>query len=275
MEPRQKQFSVWYFVAAFVILVVVQRFLFAPHTENLSYSDFKALIRAGKVADVTLGPQAIAGRLSPNGLEGLLPKEKLEALKRSGQGEHRFVTVRVDDPTLIPELEAAKVRFAGQVENVWLSTLLSWILPAVIFFALWGVFMKRMGAGSGVLAIGKSKAKVYMEKETGVAFADVAGINEAKSELMEIVEFLKTPERYRRLGGKIPKGVLIVGARGPARRLATPTVPRTPSSVARSTTSFSRSSLASVSSWTRRARSVSVTRPCASANSLPISSSIV
>ena len=219
----------------------------APHTESPSYSDFKAL----------------------------LPKEKLEALRRSGQGEHGFVTVRVDDPTLIPELEAAKARFSGQVENVWLSTLLSWILPAVIFFALWGVFMKRMGAGSGVLAIGKSKAKVYMEKETGVAFADVAGINEAKSELMEIVEFRKTPERYRRLGGKIPKGVLIVGARGPARRLATPTVPRTPSSVARSTTSFSRSSLASVSSWTRRARSVSVTRPCASANSLPISSSIV
>src|SRR5437867_8210014 len=110
MKPRQRQFAVWYFVAAFAILLAVQSFLFAPHTENLSYSDFKALVRAGKVADVTLGSRAISGRLSPDGLEGLLPKEKLEDLKRSGPGGHRFVTVRVDDPTLIPELEAAKVR---------------------------------------------------------------------------------------------------------------------------------------------------------------------
>jgi cell division protease FtsH len=219
MEPRQKQFSLWYFLASILMLLAIQNLLFAPHTENLSYSDFKALLRAGKVADLSLGPRAISGTLKPEGLEGLLPKEKLAELQKAGKGEHRFATVRVDDPTLIQELEASKVRFAGQLENTWVSTLLSWILPALIFFGLWGVFMKRMGGASGVLAIGKSKAKVYMEKETGVTFADVAGIDEAKAELMEIVEFLKTPERYRRLGGKIPKGVLIVGAPGTGKTL--------------------------------------------------------
>ena len=219
MEQNQKRFSLWYFLAAFMIMMVIQNFLFAPHTENLSYSDFKALVRAGKVADLTVGERAITGRLKQEGLAGLLPKEKIEELQKLGKGEHRFVTVRVNDPALIQELEAAKVRFAGQAENPWLSTLLSWILPAVIFFALWGVFMKRMGAASGVLEIGKSKAKVYMEKQTGVTFADVAGIDEARSELMEVVEFLKAPERYRRLGGKIPKGVLIVGAPGTGKTL--------------------------------------------------------
>ncbi|MEK7879812.1 MAG: ATP-dependent metallopeptidase FtsH/Yme1/Tma family protein, partial [candidate division NC10 bacterium] len=219
MEQNQKRFSLWYFLAAFMIMMVIQNFLFAPHTENLSYSDFKALVRAGKVVDLTLAERTITGRLKQEGLAGLLPKEKIEELQKLGKGEHRFVTVRVNDPALIQELEAAKVRFAGQAENPWLSTLLSWILPAVIFFALWGVFMKRMGSASGVLEIGKSKAKVYMEKQTGVTFADVAGIDEARSELMEVVEFLKAPERYRRLGGKIPKGVLIVGAPGTGKTL--------------------------------------------------------
>ncbi len=219
MEQRQKQFSLWYFLAAIAVMLAIQNLFFGPHAANLSYSEFKTLLKAGKVSDLTLEERAIRGKLKPEGLEGLLPKEKLEELKKFGQGEHRFVTVRVNDPTLVQELEASKVRFTGQLENTWLSTLLSWILPALIFFGLWGFFMKRMGAASGVLEIGKSKAKVYMEKETGVTFADVAGIDEAKGELMEIVEFLKTPERYRRLGGKIPKGVLIVGAPGTGKTL--------------------------------------------------------
>ncbi len=97
-----------------------------------------------------------------------MPKEKVEELQKSGQGEHRFATVRVDDPGLVQNLEAAKVRFTGQVERTWLPTLLSWVVPALIFFALWSFLMKRMGPASGVLEIGKSTAKVYMEKQTGV-----------------------------------------------------------------------------------------------------------
>src|SRR3989442_530134 len=220
MEQRLKLFSVGFVSLELLIMLVVQNFLFTPHTTNLSYSDFKTLVTAGKVADLTLEDRAIFGQLKPDGLDGLLPPDKLAELRRSGKGDHQFVTVRVTDPTLVRDLETAKVHFTGRVESTWFATLMSCVLPALIFVGLWGFFMKRMGGGaSGVMAIGKSKAKVYMEKERGVTFADVAGIDEAKGELMEIVEFLKTPERYRRLGGKIPKGVLIVGAPGTGKTL--------------------------------------------------------
>src|SRR3990172_3335240 len=219
MEKKQQQFSLWYFLAALLALMAIQTFLFAPHAENLSYSDFKILLRAGKVKDLTLGERVITGTFEKEGLEGLLPKEKVEGLQRFGEKEHRFVTVRVEDPSLIQDLEAAKVRFAGQVESTWLATLLSWVLPAVVFFALWGFFIRRMGGASGIMEIGKSKAKVYMEKQTGVTFDDVAGIDEARGELMEVVEFLKNPQRFRRLGGRMPKGVLIVGAPGTGKTL--------------------------------------------------------
>jgi cell division protease FtsH len=219
MERKQQQFSLWYFLVALLVMLAIQNFLFAPHAENLSYSDFKVLLKAGKVKDLTLRERDITGTLEKEGLEGLLPKEKIEELKKAGKEEHRFTSVRVNDPSLIQELETSNVRFAGQVESTWFSTLLSWILPAVVFFALWSMFIKRMGAASGIMEIGKSKAKVYMEKQTGVTFEDVAGIDEAREELREVVEFLKTPQRYRRLGGKIPKGVLIVGAPGTGKTL--------------------------------------------------------
>src|SRR5574337_1508583 len=220
MEKKQRQFSLMYFVAAFFLVLAVHDFLIARHTETLSYSEFKVLLNAGKVEDLTLGSRIIAGRLRREGLAGLLSKEKVEEIQRVAGGELRFVTIRVDDPTLIQELETLKVRFAGEVESTWFTTLLSWVLPALVFVGVWMFLMKRVGApASGLMAIGKSKAKVYMEKETGVTFADVAGIDEARAELMEIVEFLKTPQRYRRLGGKIPKGVLIVGAPGTGKTL--------------------------------------------------------
>ncbi len=219
MEKKQKEFSLWYFVIAFLILIAIENFLLSSHLENLSYSDFKVLLKAGKVEDLTIREKVISGKLKKEELEGLLPKEKVEELQRLGKGEYHFISVRVDDPSLIQELEAAKVRFAGQVESTWFGSLMSWVLPAVIFFALWIFFMKRMGAASGIMEIGKSKAKVYMEKQTGVSFDDVAGVDEARAELMEVVEFLKNPQRYRRLGGKIPKGVLLVGAPGTGKTL--------------------------------------------------------
>jgi cell division protease FtsH len=218
---KKEQFSVWYFLIAFLLILAMQNFLFAPHPENLAYNEFKALLKAGKLEEIALGERTITGTLKPDGLEGLLPKEKLEELKRAGAGkEHRFVTVRVDDPALIGELEAAKVRFAGVIESKWFSTLLSWILPAVIFVAIWGLLMKRMGgAAGGMLEIGKSKAKVYMEKQTGVTFDDVAGVDEAKEELKEIIEFLKNPQAYGKLGARMPKGVLLVGPPGTGKTL--------------------------------------------------------
>jgi len=218
MEKRY-QFSIWYFVAAFLLIVAIQNYLYAPHTETLSYDRFKTLLKAGKLANVAVGERTLSGGLINEGLEDLLPKEKLDELRKSGDGPHRFVTVRVDDPDLIKELEAANVRFSGVIESNFLSTLLSWILPAVVFVGIWMLLMKRMGAAGGMLEIGKSKAKIYVEKDTRVTFDDVAGVDEAKEELEEVVTFLKEPGRYGRLGAHIPKGVLLVGPPGTGKTL--------------------------------------------------------
>ncbi len=220
MEAKQQNFTIWYFVAALLILFMIQALVLAPHVENLSYSEFKSLVAKDKVSDLVIGKQVITGTLAANGLEGLLPKQKLDELERYGAGVHRFVSARVDDPGLVAELEAAHVTFTGSVENTWLTALLSWVVPALVFVGLWALVMRRIGnTQSGLLAIGKSKAKVYVEHSTGVTFNDVAGIDEARGELMEIVDFLKQPERYQRLGGKIPKGVLLVGSPGTGKTL--------------------------------------------------------
>jgi len=220
MEPKQ-QFSIWYFLIAFLVIVALQEFVMSPtHVNNLPYSDFKALLKAGKISNVGLSETIITGTLLNEGLEGVLAGETAETLRKLGRGEHRFTTVRVSDPALVAELEAAKVRFTGQVESKWLSTLLSWIVPAVVFFAIWSFAMKRMGgAAGGMLEIGKSKAKIYMEKDVKVTFDDVAGVDEAKEELKEIIAFLKDPKSYGRLGARIPKGVLLVGPPGTGKTL--------------------------------------------------------
>jgi cell division protease FtsH len=219
MEQNQRRFSILYFVAAFLVLLAFENFVMSAITESLTYDEFKTLLRAGKVTEVTLTDRVIAGRLRLEGLEGLLPSERVSEIRRFGSGDQRFVVVRVTDPDLVKELEEAKVRFSGRLETTWLTTLLSWVLPALVFVGIWMFFMKRMGAASGLVSLGKSKAKVYMEKQTGVTFQDVAGIDEARAELMEIVDFLKTPDRYKRLGGKIPKGVLLAGAPGTGKTL--------------------------------------------------------
>ena len=220
MKAKQQSFTIWYVIAAFLALFLVQALVLAPHVENLSYSEFKSLVAKDKVSSLVIGKQVITGTLAANGLEGLLPKEKIDELERYGGGVHRFVTARVDDPGLVAELEAAHVTFTGSVENTWLTALLSWVVPALVFVGLWALVMRRMGnTQSGLLAIGKSKAKVYVEHSTGVTFDDVAGIDEARGELMEIVDFLKQPERYQRLGGRIPKGVLLVGPPGTGKTL--------------------------------------------------------
>ena len=220
MEPKQ-QFSIWYFLIAFLVIVALQEYVLSPlHINNLPYSDFKLLLKAGKLRDIGLGETVVSGTLLNEGLERVLAGETAERLGKLGKGEHRFTAVRVNDPALVQELEAAKVRYSGQTDSKWLTTLLSWIVPALVFFAIWGFAMKRMGGmQGGLMEIGKSKAKVYMEKQTGVTFDDVAGVDEAKDELKEVVEFLKNPQRYGRLGGRMPKGVLLVGPPGTGKTL--------------------------------------------------------
>ncbi|WP_011295949.1 ATP-dependent zinc metalloprotease FtsH [Cupriavidus necator] len=220
MEPRQQQFSLWYLLLTVSAMLILQSVLFSSHVETLPYSDFKVLLKAGKLKELTLGEGVITGTVNTDGIENLLPKPQVEEMQRQGKGDHPFSTLRVNDPNLVQELESAKVRFVGQADNKWIGTLLSWVVPAMLFFVVWSFLIKRMGgAAGGMLEIGKSKAKVYMQKETGVTFADVAGIDEAKEELAEIVNFLKDPQRYRRLGGKIPKGVLLLGAPGTGKTL--------------------------------------------------------
>jgi cell division protease FtsH len=219
MELKQRKFAIGYLALTLLAILAFQLPLFGPQATNVSYSEFKALAKKGKVSNLTLDKETVSGTLSTDGIEALLPKEKVEELKRSSGETHRFVAARVEDPGLVAELEQANVKFTGHAENTWLATLLSWILPAVIFAGVWILLMRRFGPQQGLMTIGKSKARVYVEHKTGVTFDDVAGIDEARGELMEVVDFLKNPDRYRRLGGKIPKGVLIVGAPGTGKTL--------------------------------------------------------
>jgi cell division protease FtsH len=220
MDKKTQQMSSWYFIATITILVLfVQSFLVTGNIETISYSQFKSALKKRQISDVVVGENTIRGTLKPEALNEIFPQEKIKALGEKAKTPHPFVAVRVADSALTAELEEAGVPFKGEVSSNWLTTMLSWLAPVIIFLVVWGYLLNRMGAGGGMMQIGKSKAKVYIEKQTGVSFADVEGIDEAKEELMEVVEFLKHPEKYQRLGGHIPKGVLIVGPPGTGKTL--------------------------------------------------------
>ncbi|MCF8045610.1 MAG: AAA family ATPase, partial [Desulfarculaceae bacterium] len=137
----------------------------------------------------------------------------------AGIPKREFTTVRVNDPDLVADLDKRKLSYSGRYENKFLGSLLSWVLPLFFFFLIWRFAMKRMGSGMGVMSFSKSKAKIYAETDTKVSFDDVAGIDESKEELEEVVEFLKTPDKFQKLGGRIPKGVLLVGPPGTGKTL--------------------------------------------------------
>jgi cell division protease FtsH len=201
--PPKTQFSIWYFVVAFLLFTLAQQYLLSPSVETIPYSRFKQYLAEGQVHTLTLGPERIAGTL-----------KSIE-----GQKAPNFTAIRVEDPNLVTELEAHRVNYSGLYESKFLSTVLSWILPIGIFFLIWRYAMKRMGPGQGVMSFSKSKAKLFAQGGTKVTFADVAGIDEARDELQEVVEFLKNPGKFQKLGGKIPKGVLLLGAPGTGKTL--------------------------------------------------------
>ncbi|BBU55886.1 MULTISPECIES: ATP-dependent zinc metalloprotease FtsH [Roseobacteraceae] len=204
MEKRT-EFNIWYWIVAFFAVIFIQDLIASYRSiAPISYSQFEQYLADGDIASVAVGSDTITGTFETP-IDG-----------RSG-----FVTTIVD-PAILERLDDADVEITGVPQNTWIGALLSWVVPAVVFFGLWMFvfrkFAERQGFG-GFLQVGKSKAKVYMEKETGVSFADVAGVDEAKAELEEVVDFLKTPEDYGKLGARIPKGILLVGPPGTGKTL--------------------------------------------------------
>ncbi|MCT8997581.1 ATP-dependent zinc metalloprotease FtsH [Chelativorans intermedius] len=202
---RKTQINIWYVVlAVFGVILLRDLWVQVQTVEPIPYSQFERYLDEGRVRDVVVGRDYIRGTFT-----------------QPQNGKTQFVTTPVD-PALADRLSGKAVEFTGAVENTWLGTLLSWVVPVLLFFALWMFvirrFAEKQGFG-GLMQIGKSKAKVYVERDTGVTFDDVAGVDEAKEELRELVAFLKNPADYGRLGGRMPKGILLVGPPGTGKTL--------------------------------------------------------
>ena len=204
-----------YALLAVALVWLWQQGLGSLSYQTISYRDFKKHLAAGDVVEITLAADEITGKLKAPPAGPAKPGEP------SPSGEVLFRTVRVDDPGLVHDLEAAGVDYTGMRPSPVLQLLLAWLLPIGLLAALWFVAFRRLGGGPGqaVLSFGKSRAKLVADRDVGVSFADVAGCDEAKTELAEVVEFLRQPERFTALGAKIPKGVLLVGPPGTGKTL--------------------------------------------------------
>lgn len=201
---RQTHFHIGYWLLALLLIFGVQYFFsHAQKIASIPYSKFEQLLQDHKIDQVAVSDRYIQGQL----------KEPLK------NGKRQFVTTRVN-PQFAADLQKYGVKYTGEVESHFLQDLLSWIIPMVLFFGVWAYLARRMGQGmGGMMSIGRSKAKIYVETNTRVRFDDVAGVDEAKAELHELVDFLKNPSDYSRLGGHMPRGILLVGPPGTGKTL--------------------------------------------------------
>jgi cell division protease FtsH len=203
-EKKTRSFTFLYFIIAIIGILVIHSYLsFRSEIKTVPYSEFKGLVTQAKVSDL------------------LIDNEKIQGTMTQQDGKKvKFVTSRVDDPDLVRDLQKSNVQFSGSFENKLLRIIIEWILPFAIIILIWNLLMRRMGgAPSGVLNFGKSRGKIYGEDEIKITFGDVAGVDEAKEELQEIIEYLRYPQKFLDLGGKIPKGILLVGPPGTGKTL--------------------------------------------------------
>ena len=203
---RATPFSALWYVLGFLVLLVLGQVFFSSMQagETIAYSDFKRLVRDGKVEEVSVAEDRIRGTL----------RERVNGKAKP------FGTVRIEDPKLIEDLEQHGVKHTGEIASRWMGEVLGWVISLIFLVALWSFFFRRMsGAEGGVMSFARSRAKIYAEDDVKVRFSDVAGVDEAEEELREIVEFLKNPRKYTSIGGRIPKGVLLVGPPGTGKTL--------------------------------------------------------
>jgi len=201
---KTMRFHLMYFLFALMVLLVVRDvWQQMQQVETIAYSEFQHYLEQGRIAEVTVSDQTLTGTLT----------------QPAASGRTQFVTTRVE-ADLARELQESGVRFSGTADNPWIREILSWLIPIAILVLFWSFLLSRLGQGQGgMMAIGRSKAKIYVESDTRVSFEDVAGVDEAKVELREILAFLKDPAGYGKLGARIPKGVLLVGPPGTGKTL--------------------------------------------------------